>query len=39
MDNLYDINFQFNDKFCIIHIRYNVIHNWFTMDHLNKWSY
>jgi hypothetical protein len=27
MDNLYETNFQSNDEFYKIHIRYSVIHN------------
>jgi 4-hydroxy-3-methylbut-2-enyl diphosphate reductase IspH len=36
MDNLYDINFQSNSEFYEIYIRYNVIHNWSTMNHLKN---
>jgi hypothetical protein len=35
---LYETNFQCNSEFCEIHIRYNIIHNWSTVDHLMKWS-
>jgi hypothetical protein len=38
MDGLYETNFQFNGEFCKIRIRYSVIHNWSTIDHLIKWS-
>jgi hypothetical protein len=39
MDDLYDINFQSNDEFYKIRIRYNnVIHNWSIMDHLKNLS-
>jgi hypothetical protein len=38
MDNQYETNFQSNSKFCKIRIRYSVIHNWSTIDHLIKWS-
>jgi hypothetical protein len=39
MDDLYDINFQSNDEFYKIQIRYNnVIHNWSIMDHLKNLS-
>jgi hypothetical protein len=38
MNDLYDINFQSNSEFCEIRIRYNVIHDWSTVDHLKKWS-
>jgi hypothetical protein len=34
MDDLYDINFQSNGKFCKIRIRYNVIHDLCTIPHL-----
>jgi hypothetical protein len=34
MDDLYDINFQSNNKFYKIHIRYNNIDNLLTVDHL-----
>jgi hypothetical protein len=27
MDDLYDLYFQFNDKYCKIHIHYNSINN------------
>jgi hypothetical protein len=37
MNDLYDINYKFNGRFCKIRICYSVIHNWFTMDHLKKW--
>jgi hypothetical protein len=33
MDNLYDINFQSNDQFYKIHIRYNNINDLSTVDH------
>jgi hypothetical protein len=38
MDDLYETNFQSNGRFFEIHIRYRVIHNWSTMNHLMKWS-
>jgi hypothetical protein len=38
MHGLYDINFKSNGEFCKIRIRYNVIYNWSTIDHLIKWS-
>jgi hypothetical protein len=38
MYGLYDINFQSKGEFYKIRIRYNVIHNWSTMNHLKKWS-
>jgi hypothetical protein len=34
MDNLYDINFQYNVGFCKIHIRYNNINHLSTVDRL-----
>jgi hypothetical protein len=34
MDDIYDINFQFTGRFCEIRIRYNVIHDWSTINHL-----
>jgi hypothetical protein len=37
MDDLYDINFQSNGEFCKTRIRYRVIHNWSTIDHLKIW--
>jgi hypothetical protein len=38
MHDLYDINFQFSGEFSKIRIRYNVIHDWSTIDNLIKWS-
>jgi hypothetical protein len=35
MDELYDINFKSNNKFCKIHIHYNIIYELSTMHHLN----
>jgi desulfoferrodoxin (superoxide reductase-like protein) len=37
MDDLYYINFQSNDGFCEIHIRYSIIDHLSIMDHLKKW--
>jgi hypothetical protein len=39
MDDLYETNFQSNGGFCEIPIRYRVIHNWSTMNHLMKLSF
>jgi hypothetical protein len=36
MYDLYDINFQFDNKSFEIHIRYNIINDWFTMNHFKK---
>jgi hypothetical protein len=38
MHNLHDINFQSNGGFYKIRFRYNIIHDWSTIDHLKKWS-
>jgi hypothetical protein len=38
MDDLHDINFQSNGRFCEICIRYNVIYDRSTMNHLKKLS-
>jgi hypothetical protein len=38
MDDLYNTHFQSNGEFCKICIRYSVIDNWSTMEHLMKWS-
>jgi hypothetical protein len=34
MDDLYDINFQFDGEFCKIRIRYNNTDHLFTVDYL-----
>jgi hypothetical protein len=39
MNNLYDINFQSNDEFYEIHIRYNVIYDWFIVNLLISGPY
>jgi hypothetical protein len=36
IDDLYDINFEFNGKFCEINIIYNNIHNLCTVEELMK---
>jgi hypothetical protein len=36
MDELYNINFQFNREFYKIRIHYCVIHDWSTIDHFEK---
>jgi hypothetical protein len=38
MDDLYDMNFQSNDEFCKIRIRYNRINHFSMVDHLRRWS-
>jgi hypothetical protein len=34
INDIYDINFQSNDRFYKIRTRYNIIHDWFIMDNL-----
>jgi hypothetical protein len=34
MDDLYEINYQFNGRFCKIHIHYNSIDHLSSVDHL-----
>jgi hypothetical protein len=36
MNDLYGKNFKYNGEFCKSRIRYSVIYDWSTIDHLKK---